>query len=155
MNRTNRRGFTLIELLLVIVILAILGGVGAYALFGTRDQAKIDTTLLKIDTLKNAVVLYSSHIGHYPNEEEGGLQALVTLPTFEDEDTAKKWAGPYLDASKEPLKDAWGNDFMYTIEEEEVGVRTQQVVRISSMGPDGLEGTDDDIKGWKEDDGGM
>jgi general secretion pathway protein G len=146
--RSRRRAFTLIEVLLVIVILGMLATVAVVTLSGTREGAKIDTTKLTLDKLRGSLERYNSHVGQYPTEEEGGLQALTTLPTFEDEATAEKWRGPY--AESEDLTDEWGNEFQYELVEQEVGTRTQLVPRISSMGPDGLEGTDDDIKSWDD-----
>jgi general secretion pathway protein G len=147
-RHTKRRGFTLIEVLLVIVILGMLATVAVVTLSGTREGAKVDITDTKIKKLKGPLETYNSHLGRYPTEEDGGLQALMTQPTFEDEDQASKWRGPYV--QPEDLQDAWNNDLKYELVEQEVGGRTRTVVHISSMGPDGLEGTDDDIKGWDE-----
>lgn len=82
-------------------------------------------------------------MGRYPQEDDDGLMALVEEP--DDEEEAAKWAGPYVDAKD--LKDSWGNDFIY----ECPGEVNEDSYDLSSAGPDGDEGTDDDITNWEKD----
>ncbi|MFW6061434.1 MAG: type II secretion system major pseudopilin GspG [Planctomycetota bacterium] len=156
MRREDRRGFTLIEVLLVIVILGMLATVAAVTLMGSRDEAKINTTELTIQKLKNgALERYNNSVGHYPTEEEGGLQALVEMPAFESDQQREQWStgAPY--ANDEDLVDAWNNPLQYELAEVEVGTKTVQEPRITSMGPDGMESTEDDITLDDEDDDRM
>ena len=143
----SRRGFTLLEVLLVIAILGMLATVGIVLLTGTREGAKIDITRTLVDVVSNTLETYSMHLEQYPTEEQGGLKALLEKPQFEDEKLAEKWRGPYL--KREPL-DAWKRPLGYRLEEVNVGGMTRTVPRIWSNGPDGQEGTDDDIKNWSD-----
>jgi general secretion pathway protein G len=155
MNRitrtTRRAGFTLIEVLLVIVIIAMLAGVLAVTIGNTQEDAEVDTTKLKLDKLEAAIQRYRLDMKHYPTEEEGGLEALVTAPaTADDGDAADRWRGAYV--KEDQLVDAWGNQFTY--EPAEPGLDdTGPEYRLWSNGPDGESGTDDDIRNWSEDEG--
>ncbi|HPU57440.1 MAG TPA: type II secretion system protein GspG, partial [Verrucomicrobiota bacterium] len=51
--------------------------------------------------------------------------------------------GPYLDNDTVP-KDPWGNDYIYVYP----GRRNANSYDLSSPGPDGRPGTDDDITNW-------
>ncbi len=145
----NARGFTLVEILLVILILGMLAGVFIAVVGPTRQGARIDTTRLLVETtIPGALDRYDMNVGHYPSEEEGGLKALLTKPAFQDEETANKWRGPYL--SQEP-KDAWGHELHYEVVDPATGGAVGAGYKVWSDGPDGQNGTEDDIKSWKED----
>lgn len=142
-SKTGRRGFTLIEVLLVILLLGMLATVAIVAVRGVREKARKDTTRMLVQqVVPSALDLYNNDIGHYPSEEEGGLDALRKKPNFGDDETlAEKWAGPYL--KKEP-KDVWGNALNYEIvEDAEAGGQTY---KLWSNGPNQQSGDDDDIK---------
>ena len=141
----RRRGFTLIEIMLVLVILVGLASLAVFTLGGRQDKANRQMTEVRIQKLMSYLTEYKLALQHYPTEDEGGLQALVTAPTLDDEKLAAKWAGPY--ASKPDLKDAWGNDFKYEIAEDDAG---KKVPHLTSNGADGEEGTDDDVKSWSD-----
>jgi general secretion pathway protein G len=145
----RRRGFTLIEILLVLAILLMLATVAIVALSGTREGAKIDTTRLLIQEVENALETYNMHMSRYPTEEEGGLNALLTKPAFEDEKLAERWRGPYL---KSEPRDSWARPLHYTLAEAGSTETTPgaKPFRLSSDGPDGQEGTADDIRNWTE-----
>ena len=148
--RKHKRGFTLIEVMLVLVIL---GGLAALAVVvlgsGRQDKANRDMTKIRIDNIIRQLVLYKSDMGggrnDYPSDEQGGLKALVTKPAFDDATKGEKWAGPYL--GDKDIKDYWGKDFRYELVEKD----GKMMPRVSSDGPDGEQGTDDDVKSWSED----
>jgi len=147
-----RRGFTLIEILLVLAIILMLAGVTIVSIVGTREGARIDTTKAMIASIETAIETYNMHIGHYPSEEEGNLEALRVKPTFESEEVDAMWRGPYL--KKEP-RDAWRNTFNYELNVAGTGETQAQPYRLWSNGPDGTDGTEDDIANWSEDDAGL
>ena len=142
----RRRGFTLIEIMLVLAILVGLSTLAVYTLGGRQDKANIDMTKIRIKKVISYLTEYKLALQHYPTEDEGGLQALVTAPKFDDEKLTQKWGGPY--AGKAELKDAWDNDLKYEIAEDDAG---KKIPHLTSNGADGQEGTDDDIKSWSED----
>lgn len=147
-SKTGRRGFTLIEVLLVILLIGMLATVAIFAIGGTREQAKKDLTRVLVqDAVPAALDVYSTHIGHYPTEDEGGLDALRKKPSFgDDEKLGERWAGPYV---KKELIDAWGNALTYeVVEDADVGSATY---KLWSNGPNGQSGDDDDIKSVEDD----
>ena len=127
-----RAGFTLIELMIVIVILGLLAALVAPKFLKRGEEAKITTTKVQMKNMEQALKWYKLHNSFYPTTEQG-LKALVEKP--ETEPVPKNWKGPYMD---EVPKDAWGNDFIY--------ISDGKHFTLISPGPDGEEGTEDDIK---------
>jgi len=144
-----KRGFTLIEILLVLAIILMLAGVTIVSVVGTRKGARIDSTKAMLNSIETAIETYNMHIGHYPTEEEGNLEALRVKPTFESEEVAQMWRGPYL--KREP-RDAWKNTFNYEVNVAGTDEAQAHPYRLWSNGPDGVDGTEDDIKNWSEED---
>jgi len=97
------------------------------------------TTRLILDSLYTALELYQLHIGHYPTEAEGGLTALLEKPQYDEETATDRWRGPYL---RRAPADAWGRPLRYELIETDSG---STVPRVWSVGPDGEDGTADDI----------
>ena len=143
----GRHGFTLIEILIVLGIIILLAGTAIVALVPQQKGARIDTTKLKMKSIETALEAYNVNIGHYPNEQEGGLQALLVKPTFDNEATAEKWRGPYL--TEDPT-DAWGNKYNYQLQEATTADVSAKPYHLWSNGPDGMDGTEDDIKNWSD-----
>jgi type II secretion system protein G len=117
---------------------------------GILRKSKIDEAKLLIEQIVLKLELYQLDVANYPSEDEGGLNALATKPTFDDESQAEKWAGPYI--KRKQLKDPWGNDLGYELVEEEVGDTTRMVIHVWSYGPNGEDdsGEGDDIKSWED-----
>ena len=132
MNKKSRRGFTLIELMVVIVILGLLAALVAPKFLKRGEEAKVTTTEVQMKNIEQALKLYKLHNSFYPTTEQG-LKALVEKP--EEDPVPKNWKGPYIE--KIP-KDAWGNDFIY--------ISDGKQFNLISPGPDGEEGTEDDLK---------
>lgn len=139
-NRTQRRpaGFTLIELLLVLAILVVLASMVVTMFGGTQEKALKDAAQGQVGIFKSAINMYKFHTRGFPED----LNGLITKPT--DETTAGRWAGPYLDASKVPL-DPWDHEYRFVAP----GKRNTESFDIWSVGPDGQDGTDDDIGNWE------
>lgn len=152
-NRTTR-GFTLVEVLLVIAILGVLAGAFAYTMSGSLDKSKVDTAGILVEQIASKLAVYKIHVGHFPSEDEGGLKALVTQPTFDDESMKGKWAGPYINSKQ--LKDPWGTELGYELVDDEQGESTRQVAKVWSHGPNKEDdsGEGDDIKSWEDEDAG-
>ena len=142
-----RRGFTLVEILLVLTIIGLMAGIAIFAIVGQREGAKKDITMGTIKSVENALDTYNLNIGHYPSEEEGGMGALMTKPTFENEAMGEKWRGPYL---KQEALDAWGNKLNYQLQQAGTAEAQQYPYRLWSNGPDGMDGTEDDIKNYSD-----
>src|SRR4026207_2013297 len=89
-------GFTLIEILLVIVIILLLAGALVVFVMPQQEGAEKNTTKLLLANVSTALDQYRVNLGHYPKEDEGGLDALMVKPNFENEKMAERWRGPDL-----------------------------------------------------------
>lgn len=139
-RRRARRGFTLIELLLVMVIIAVLAALVLPKLTGRGEEARISAAQSQINSmLSTALNVYEVDNGHHPSTAQG-LAALRAQPSGAPE--PKKWKGPYLD--REVPLDPWQNEYVYRCP----GTRNPDGYDLLSMGPDGQEGTEDDIGNW-------
>ncbi|WP_461831241.1 type II secretion system major pseudopilin GspG [Aquifex sp.] len=130
-----RRGFTLIEVLVVLIILGLIAALIVPKITSRVDETRIKTTKLQLKAIKNALEQFKLDNGFYPTTEQG-LKALVEKPTTPPE--PKNWK-QYME--KLP-KDAWGNDFIY------ISPAGSKPYELKSAGPDGVEGTEDDISVW-------
>ncbi len=137
-RRRARRGFSILELLLVLVILAILAGIVAVKFGGQSEKARVTATKTQLGNFNMALNRFELDLGRYPTTSEG-LRALIEKP---GDDTAGKWQR-YLDSNDIP-KDPWNHDWNY----RQPGQRNPDGYDLSSNGPDGREGGDDDICNW-------
>jgi len=140
-RRRCRSGFTLIEVLLVLVILVVLASMAMLAYGPIRDRANVDAAKGQIGLFKTPLNMYQLDIKSYPTTDQG-LAALREVPA--DVPNPDKWQGPYLDRPV-PL-DPWDNEYLY----ESPGTHNPRSYDVWSMGPDGIDGTEDDIGNWVE-----
>ena len=118
----EQRGMTIVELMIVLTIIAsIMGVVGVYV-FGALDKANIQEAKIQINKLSGQVEQY--YLSSSPRQFPNNLEDLAAGPT------------PIV---KKVDKDPWGNDFIY----KKISNREFE---IYSMGPDGSEGTEDDVR---------
>ena len=132
----RREGFTLVEMLLVLVILAVLAAVVVPRFAGRGKQAKVTAAEAEISALETALDAFEIDNGYFP--KSGDLEALVTQPN-----NTPDWKGPYI--RRDVPKDPWDNDYLY----EYPGSHNVNGYDLSSFGPDGRPGGDDDIVNWK------
>jgi general secretion pathway protein G len=130
-----RRAFTLVEMLLVVTIIGILAALVIPKIAGNGERARVTAAMTDINGgIKSALGQYEIDNGFYPKS----LQDLLTQPS-----NAKNWHGPYLDKQQIPL-DPWQNPYIYYFP----GKHNQTGYDLLSVGPDGKEGTDDDVVNW-------
>jgi general secretion pathway protein G len=145
--------FTLIEILLVIVIILLLAGALVVFVLPQQKGAEKNTTKLLLSSVDQALTTYRLNVGHYPTEQEGGLEALLKKPQFENEKLGEKWAGPYLKPGT-TLDDPWGNKIRFELTDATTTGTDEQKgalpYKLFSVGPDGQPDTDDDIKHMAE-----
>jgi len=147
-RKVRAAGFTLIEILLVIVIILLLAGALVVFVLPQQKGAEKNTTRLMLQQVANALDTYRLNMGHYPNEQEGGLDALLKKPSFENERLGEKWQGPYLKPGT-TLMDPWNNKIRYEPQDRAAGegdTAGALPYKLSSAGPDGQPDTDDDVK---------
>jgi len=139
----RRRGFTLIEVLLVMMILVILVSFAVGTFSGVQKKANRDAARAQIGLFEQQLDLYHHYLNSYPDASQG-LEALVNPP--DDPALQDKWyeVGPFL--KKGVVPDPWGNPYQY----ESPGRSNPDSYDIWSLGPDGIDGTDDDVGNWTE-----
>jgi len=142
-RRSSRRGFTLVEILLVVVILAMIAAFTVPNLLDTQQGASIDMTKNQIKELDKYLKLYRTQNNNYPSGDQG-LKALVEKP--EGDPVPRKW-GQIIE---ELPVDPWGGEYKYAFPGEHNGEKKPD---IWSNGPDGQEGTEDDIGNWASEGG--
>lgn len=138
-KHTKRGAFTLLEVLMVIVILGVLAALIVPQFTGTQRRAEIDLTKTQIASLASDLERFRLHCGRFPTTDEG-LAALLTKPDADE--VAEKWGGPYI---QKPAKDPWGRELRY----QSPGRYNEDSYDLWSVGPDGQDGTDDDITNWE------
>jgi general secretion pathway protein G len=147
-NVRRRTGFTLIEILLVIVILLLLASALVVFLLPQQEGAEKNTTRLLLNQVATALDTYRLNLGRYPSEQDGGLNALVTKPNYENQRLGEKWQGPYLKPGTR-LEDPWGHVIRYEMVDKTTATddkKTGPAYKLFSVGPDGQPDTDDDIR---------
>jgi general secretion pathway protein G len=133
-KRYIRYGFTMVELMAMLIIIGLLATLVVTKVATKIDDARITTTKANLKILHSAVNQFKMDTGRFPTEELGLLE-LIEQPT----DVMKWEPGGYLETTEVP-PDGWGNEFKYELYPES---GKQFVIR--SFGPDGEEGTEDDL----------
>lgn len=134
----HRVGFTLIEIVIVLTIISILGAGVMYMTKSWIDTSKETRVASDIEKIATGMLGYESRNMRLPTQDQG-IKALVEKPTIEP--LPERWI-PFLE---EVPKDPWGADYKYRIPAQ----KSKKGYDIWSMGPDGADGTEDDIGNWK------
>lgn len=138
----NRRGFTLLEVLLVLGIIIVMLAMVVPNFLGSQQKALTEAAQVSIRGFEQAVKMYAiDHQGRYPE----GTEADVVPLLMADVDENGKPRPPYLeqipmDPWKQPLK----YEYPPTGNRKPPGGKPA----IWSIGPDGKDGTEDDITNW-------
>jgi len=133
-EKSSTAGFTLIELMLVIIIIGIIVSIAVPRIAGRTERARNVAAKADISSLSAALDAFEIDVGQFPTTEEG-LQALVVKPANMPPETV--WNGPYM---RQIPSDPWNRPFVYRYPGN-LGVDYDLI----SLGPDGQEGTGDDL----------
>ncbi len=139
-DRSRHSGFTLIEIMAVVVIMGMLMATLAVGISGQIDKARIATTRTKIIRIEQALEFYQMDNARFPTGDQG-LDALANKSSAAPVPAAFT-PGGYI--KTEGLVDPWGQPFLYRIP----GSNNPHSFDLWSLGPDGVEGSDD-IANWK------
>jgi general secretion pathway protein G len=118
-QRRRSRGMTLIEIMVVITILGLIAAAVGVAVIPQLNQARVDRAKLDIKNIQNALKLYYTKKGNYPDTATG-LRGLVEMQALES-----------------IPRDPWNNEYSYLNE----GGKPV----VISYGADGTSGGGDDI----------
>ena len=118
-------GFTILEIVIVFILIAGLMAFVGPKIFEQMGRAKSSEAKIRLQDLSGRIEMYKLENGRYPES----LQALVKQPPGAD-----KWTGPY--AKDADLKDAWGNDYRYSVPGQ------GKPYDLVTLGADGREGGD-------------
>ena len=132
-----RRAFTLFEILSVIVLIGLVVGLVVGSLEGIMGTGKVKLAKTAVrDSFAAPLLAYKTATGDYPTTEEGLAVLRRPMPD--------KGVVEPLVRSNESLNDPWGHPLHYRCP----GVKRPYSYDLWSSGPDGKEGTDDDIGNW-------
>ncbi len=104
------------------------------------SQARREQVRTQIGLLRDTLSLYKLTLRRYPTNAEG-LESLWHAPAAEAD--ADHWSGPYFKGP--PPVDPWGNPYVY----RSPGKYNPDSFDLWSAGPDGIDGTDDDVGNWE------
>lgn len=136
--RRQKKGFTLIELMVVILIISMLAAFVAPNVMSKLKRAKSDLAKPRMAVIESALKSFEFDCGRLPDESEGGLEALITMPP----ELEGKWNGPYL--KKSQLLDPWGNPYIY-VQEGQFNVGSFDLICYGADGQEGGEGENADV----------
>ena len=166
MNRI-KSGFTLVELLMVVMVIAVLVGIGVPMAFNTRKEARIANAKQGIADIETAVEHFFQEYGRLPAYDDS-FDIIRSLAGEDDNDNPKEkrflnvmeseesgWKGKY--------EDPWESQYYIEMDDNydrrisfEGHTVTNHMVVVYSAGPDRILGTKDDVlsvpmpKGWTE-----
>jgi general secretion pathway protein G len=126
------------EVLLVLVILVVLGAIVVPMVTGIGESANEKAAIVQVGFIADAIEYYKMDVKQTP----ASLDDLVNAPS--DAKLSKRWSGPYMKQTKD-LVDPWDNPYKY----DPKGKKNQGGYDVWSTGPDGQDGTDDDIGNWE------
>ncbi len=121
-QRRRSRGMTLIEIMVVITILGLIAAAVGVAVIPQLNAARVDRAKLDIKNIQNALKLYYTKKGNYPDTGTG-LKGLVDMQALE-----------------QVPRDPWNNEYVYMNEGGK-----PVVISYGADGTSGGEGNDKDI----------
>lgn len=171
-HRLPEAGFTLFELVSVLAILAVLATVSAVALNSYRAKAKEDRAKSDLQVIQVGLEAYRARFGDYPRLPvfgEGNFEALsnsnaylfnalngrlgpshdlINVPSMLNNSvlTFSQEGLPLSGLRDMEILDPWENPYVYDDEPKNASDQELFGYRLWSYGPDGVNGTKDDIE---------
>ncbi|MBI4402710.1 MAG: type II secretion system major pseudopilin GspG [Deltaproteobacteria bacterium] len=135
-QKKKQKGFTLIEIMIVLAIVGLLFSFVGVNLMGRFKKAKLDAAKIQIASYQQALQAYYLSHSMYPHTTQG-LEALISKPSV-GKIPENYPEGGYF-GKKKLVEDPWGHPYRYECDD-------YQNHTITSDGPDGEGGSEDDIK---------
>jgi general secretion pathway protein G len=139
MNKNNSqfikgaaRGMSLLEIMVVITLIGLVTAAVGVAVMNQLEKGQMDTARNQAYEIAKSIELYKLQNASYPSTAQG-LEALVSPPKGK----------PIMERVPQ---DPWGNDYIYVVP----GAKNTIKFDVRSKGPDGVEGSEDDIGNWQE-----
>ena len=139
MNRNNSqfvkgaaRGMSLLEIMVVITLIGLVTAAVGVAVMNQLEKGQMDTARNQAYEVGKSIELYKLQNASYPSTAQG-LDALVNPPKGK----------PIMERVPQ---DPWGNDYIYVVP----GAKNTIKFDVRSKGPDGVEGSEDDVGNWQE-----
>jgi len=135
MRNERLSGFTLMEVLLVLAILVVLASMAVNIFWGAQEKADRNAAATQVGFYARGVDRYRLDMRQFPSS----LQELIAKPS--DAALANRWGGPYMDKI---ARDPWDKEYRYVTP----GKHNPESFDVWSTGPDGQDGSADDIGNW-------
>ncbi len=149
----EKAGFTLVEMLMVLFIVSILLGIVLGSARYAMQMARISRAESDLHTLADALDRFHLVFGEYPPARSATNLVAYSRPALGGE-TRGGDRDTFLFANLLPSGftaiDPWSNPYAYRVfrpdePTADVAPEDETTYTLSSWGPDGKEGTDDDI----------
>ena len=150
-----KAGFTLVEMLAVLFIVSILLGIVLGSARYASQVSRISRAESDLHVLADALDRFYLVFGEYPRVESATNLLTFTRDSLNFEDGASSKRIPFEFANLLPTGftalDPWSHPYIYRVRSTERGndaepePQDEALLFIASCGPDGKEGTDDDI----------
>ena len=139
----SQRGFTIIEILAVTILMAGLFGMAAVGINGAIKKSRINTAKAQIGSLEQGVTSFNMTCGFDPDS----IEDLVQSPTGSK---CKDYPEEGFLSKKSIPLDPWKREYSY----QKPGTHNTSGVDLWSSGPDGEDGTADDVVNWESESDG-
>ena len=126
------RGMSLLEIMVVITLIGLVTAAVGVAVMNQLEKGQMDTARNQAYEIGKSIELYKLQNASYPSTAQG-LDALVNPPKGK----------PIMERVPQ---DPWGNDYIYVVP----GAKNTIKFDVRSKGPDGVEGSEDDVGNWAE-----
>jgi general secretion pathway protein G len=131
--KRTARGMSLLEIMVVITLIGLVAAAVGVAVMNQLEKGQMDTARNQAYELGKSVELFKLQQGSYPSTAQG-LGALASPPKGK----------PIIERVP---KDPWSNEYIYV----NPGQKNPGKFDVRSKGPDGVEGTEDDVGNWPVD----
>ena len=132
MIKAAARGMSLLEIMVVITLIGLVTAAVGVAVMNQLEKGQMDTARNQAYEIGKSVELYKLQNAGYPSTAQG-LNALANPPKGK----------PIMERVPQ---DPWGNDYIYVVP----GAKNTNKFDVRSKGPDGVEGSEDDVGNWPE-----